>query len=111
MEKFVGSKYDGYISSDELEKLITNDVNEAIKKGEVPPIRFTIRKKSFAGGRSITLTVKKILQKTLDQSSLTNELKKKLKEIGEAYNMTESDMQSDYYSTSYFFDVEFDLNE
>lgn len=96
--------------SDKLEELITNDVNEAIKRGEILPIKFTIKKHSFAGGRSITLTVRKILQKTLDSSFNKEELKNKLKEIGEAYNMTESDIQSDYYSTSYFFDVEFDMN-
>lgn len=112
MEEFVGSKHkNGFIPSDELERYISEDVNEAIKNGELPSIKFTIKKHRFSGGRSLTLTVRKIFQKPSIEPFDTEKLEAKLKEIGEAYNKTENDIMTDYYSTDYFFDVKFDLKE
>ncbi len=109
--KFVGSKYNSNMSLDEIKENVEKDINEAIKKGELPAMKFTIKKHTFSMGRELIITVRKFLQKPINESFDKEYIENKIKEIADEYNWTEEDIMADYYSTSFYVSVRFDLNE
>ncbi len=108
--KFVGSKHNSNMSLDEIKKNVEKDINEAIKKGELPAMKFTIKKHTFSMGREIIITIRKFLQKPINESFDKEYIENKIKGIANEYNMIEEDIMSDYYSTDFYVSVRFDLD-
>jgi hypothetical protein len=106
---FVGKFYRSDSNFDETKDSIKKDIDAEIEDGNLPKIKFTIKKKYFAGGRELIVTIRKSPVELLnDNGSETEEYKKiknKITEISNNYNFLDEDMMSDYLSTDFFFRI------
>ena len=127
-----GEKYNGnkWLTSTEIAKAIRKDLKKAF-----PDCKFSIRKKDFAGGGSITVSLMmapfKVIEKANDEYDKTYcqinnycldkyllpdsvlqltpqavDLLKKVTEIAQAYNYSDCDSQIDYFDVNFYFHLE-----
>ena len=93
----------------EIKSNITEDINSAIKNKQLFPIKFTIKKEYFSQGRELKLIIRESSKKLLDEKGLDTpdfiELKEKINVIAQDYNYIEEDVQSDYWATSFYFNI------
>jgi hypothetical protein len=124
-----GSKYTGFRSVVDIAKDIRKDIKEAIRLHELPSdLKVSVRSRYYAGGQSIDIdwsAGKGTHQLTcgyhrgrpwadcasscdpeyymqVGLSSLGEHIERKLKEIANAYNYDNSDVQVDYFDTLFY---------
>ena len=120
MDLEVGKKYNKDYSIDEIVNFIYNDIQEAIRKGEIIPFKYIIEKKNLGWTPEINVKVLSISKKpfiTFKKGKMTREFlkfKNKLNEIGNAYNKIDSDRKIGWFQIDYYFETKFSnkfLNE
>jgi hypothetical protein len=138
MRDFVGSKYNRDLDIKEIAKLVRKDVNEAIKSGKLPQMKYSLRMER-RGAQSLRLLVTD-LDKAVLENAVTEDAKHHmnenngslygfppyrtyseeynntmglLKALLEAYNYDNSDIMTDYFDVNYYtsVDIEGDLHD
>jgi hypothetical protein len=119
---WVGEKYQGYLPSAELAKLIRKDLKKAY-----PDCKFSVTKQDYSGGRSITVSVmatpfqvvedwgnwsnnyaqlnQNYIESTCNGIGLTEEGIELLRDVVntvQSYNYDDSDAQIDYFNCNFY---------
>lgn len=130
-ERTYGESYDDKLSTKEIAARIRKDIKQAIAAGELPGgcRDYSVRYRSFSGGSSIDITVKRAAY-TIERPEVTradpreadtvtrglggwmtdgaSAVIDRLKKIHDAYNHDGSDTMSDYWDVNYYGHAEFD---
>ena len=101
-----------------IARMINDNINEAIERGDLPPIEWKTKTRLFAGGSSIDITITDIgsvpmfLPNTgktdLVFSKEAERIRNGVKSIAQQYRRDESNPQIDYFSNNFYLNVEFD---
>ena len=128
-----GPKYDGSLSTPAIAKLVRTEIAAAIKSGDLPKIKTSVRSESFAGGSAIRIAVKEVpagfvmynpewLAREIANphglntpaygeskySPAYDKMMATLKSMLDAYNFDGSDTQTDYFHVNFYGSVDFD---
>jgi hypothetical protein len=131
MSKIVyGSKYAmaDKLSAAEIAKLVRADIKAAVKSGELPKAKYSVRKESYAGGRSINVSISCIekpgfryynperLRADVERphehcgipyrSEEAQALIDQVEKLVNAYNFDGSDIMTDYFHVNFYASVE-----
>lgn len=101
----------------EIAKLVRKDIRAAIKKGDLPKIKVSVKISRYSGGQSLDVTVKEAPYEVMrgpteeelsfgeDWKRLTKETLKVeaiLEAIVKAYNFDGNDLQTDYFHVRFY---------
>ena len=114
----VGDKYDPALSTKEIAVRIRADIKQAIKVVALPPGKYSVKYRSFAGGTSIDVSVsdlhKDFRALTLGASGRVEPstpgkwVMEALRRIVESYNYDRCDSMTDFFSVNFYSSVAFD---
>lgn len=128
----VGSKYEPARNVADIAKDVRQDIKAAVKAGQLPKGKYSVRIERFAGGRAIDITVKSFAEPVsvmnpewarfqfennymrvppcgLEQHTEAGKaILETLRSILSAYNRTQCDAQTDYFNVSFWAHVNFD---
>jgi hypothetical protein len=123
-----GSRYERGLDVAEIAKRVRADIKAAVKSGELPAAKYSVRIARFSGGRSLDVTIdqvpfpivneERIKQDVLEPhayhdrtlglfSDDAQKLLKRVEAIVAAYNFDGSDIQSDYFHVNFYGHVKF----
>jgi len=105
-EILIGEKYNYNTGLDELKEYISRDIKEAIQKGELPQMEFTIKKHTFSLGQELIITIRDIRANSIYSSE---KLREQIEGIANEYNRIERDAMADFYNTSFYISVRFEV--
>ncbi|MCC3299799.1 hypothetical protein [Arthrobacter caoxuetaonis] len=111
-----GEKYTGYRDAAYVAKDIRADLKAATAGNYLPKdLTYSVRIDKFSGGQSIDVTVQgladadrldpdsyDLVYRRYDERPEAKELRKRVEEITNAYNRSDTDAQSDYFNVSYY---------
>lgn len=114
-----GNKYEETKNLDikEVAKLVRRDIRAAIKKGDLPKIKVSVKISRYSGGQSLDATVKEapyaiMRDPTEEELSFGEDWKRLTKEtlrvegileaIVKAYNYDGNDIQTDYFNVRFY---------
>jgi hypothetical protein len=131
-KRIYGKKYDTDLDITDIAKAVRKDIKQAIKAGDLPQLKCSVRISRFAGGRSLNVYVKSFdgpvinpefirlekehpheyyiarsrgVDRFTDKAGNALEL---LKTIVGSYNMDGSDVQSDYFCVNFYSTIDFE---
>lgn len=131
-ETTYGEKYEATkkLTSTEVVALIRADIKAAVKAGELPPAKYSVRKDSYSGGWSVRIRVSDLpfLEHDTDHIAAVAEnrshahlsaggnrqnvgvlaVEQRLERIAADYNYDGSDIQTDYFNVRFYCSVSFD---
>jgi len=113
MNRTEGTKYNGFRSAVEISKDIRQDIKEEIAAGRLPKdLKVSVKSRYYAGGQSIDIKwSSSVATHAIDESygrhsikasTLGADISIRLKQIADAYNYDNSDVQSDYFDTLFY---------
>lgn len=123
-----GTKYQNRMDTAEIARRIRADIKAAQKSGALPAsMRVSVRIDRFSMGSSVDVTIQSAPVQIHTSDFIAHEvatkgrefwdgqrhtlaaraLVEKLEAIGEEYRRTDSDLQSDYYSTNFYLHVKY----
>ena len=125
MENQIGSKYNAALTTTQIAKLVREDIKAAVKGGELPKARYSVRTSYYSMGSSLNITIKDVLFNLLNEARVLNEnhlpecfnpkytpkaeeVLKKLQAILDTYNRKRIDSQQDVYNVKFSGWVQFD---
>jgi len=115
-----GSKYEQGLDISEIAKKVRQDIKAAVKAGDLPKIKASVRIKRYSGGQSLSIEVKEYayelrreasdMEKAMYRvESVYSDQRKAvdaaLEAIAKAYNFDGSDMASDYFHVNFYVNV------
>jgi hypothetical protein len=124
-----GSKYNdlskdahGWVDTTVIAKAIRADIKAAVKAGDIPCVKYSVRTRKFAGGSAIDVEVIGLPNARIERehpyggtvfaySDETNIVVKKLEAIVAAYNHDGSDSMTDYFDVRFYGHVSVDWRE
>lgn len=132
--KFVGSKYDKNLSTKEIAARVRHEIKEAVKAGELPKAKFSVRMDCYSLGSSIDVVIKAPPFAILNPKRIELEardpryqwqtyqveprytveadaLLKKIEQMLSSYNFDDSDSMTDYFHVNFYGHVKFDWRE
>jgi hypothetical protein len=127
-QRVYGSKYDNTLTTTQIAKLIRADIRQAIKSGDIPKIKASVRTRYFAGGSSIDIAIKETsfpilnpiyldkyfrdeqinFNTTQRYTDQLNDVIRKLRAISTSYNHDGSESQVDYFDVNFYSNVSLD---
>jgi hypothetical protein len=129
-EVVYGSKYDKSLSRKEIAVRVRADIKEAVKAGELPTAKYSVRIESYSGGGSINVTVTGLPFEVLNEersladhdqpnvfcrinwmSDKAMAVDAAIDAILAAYNFDGSDIQSDYFHVNFYSHVRIETDE
>lgn len=128
-ERAYGEKYDANLSTTQVAALVRGQIKAAVKAGELPAGKYSVRSSSYSMGSSINIRISGLSGQVFEPEYLTNGDKylngpsvedatgwhrpsryaapvlvavKKVEEMLAAYNHDGSDIQSDYFDVKFY---------
>ena len=123
-----GTKYQEGLTGAAISATIRQDIKAAVSAGELPRAKYSVRLRSYSGGRSIDIVVSDVPFALFDERYLRHELETpkhvyahypvgerrskelralltQLEAIGNAYNFDGSEIESDYFHVNFYLSV------
>jgi hypothetical protein len=128
-DRVYGAKYNDLLSSDggwvdvkDIAKAIRADIKAAVKSGDIPAVKYSVRIDRFSGGQSINVTISGIPNARIERehpyggtvvanSDEANLVQHKVQAMVDAYNHDGSDSQTDYWDVRFYGFVSIDWRE
>lgn len=132
--KFVGSNFDKSLTTKDIAARVRQEIKDAVKVGELPNAKYSVRIDSYSMGSSINIAIKaptfailnpkRVVLEARDPSYLyrTYEVEarytaeaattlEKVEQILQSYNFDDSDSMTDYFHVKFYGHVKFDCRE
>ena len=127
MQNQIGSKYNPDLTTTQIAKLVREDIKAAVKGGELPKARYSVRTSYYSMGSSLNVTVKAVPFSVLNEARVLNEnhlpecsnpkhtpeaqkVLDQIRAILDLYNRKNIDSQQDVYNVKFSGFVQFDSN-
>ena len=132
--KFVGKKFDRSLTTKEIAARVRQEIKEAVKAGDLPKVKFSVRMSTYSGGSSIDIQIQALPFAILNAKRLELEAQdpsysyqtynveprysdearavlKRVEGLLQNYNYDDSDSMSDSFDVKFYGHVNFSWQE